>query len=335
MKNTRSEEIMTTGIETRFPKPTRDALVLTLLGLILYIATLAPTVLWIDDAHLQMNAALGILRGSGGSHPLWVWIAHQFTKIPVGDIAGRVNLVSAIFGATTLGLLYLVLREMGVEQGSSILAMLALMVSHTFWSYSVRAEVYTLTLTLMVLMVWTGLRWYHTGRRTYLMGASFVLGLGLTAHLLVTLYVPALLWLTWRRRNQLDKRGILYSGIALAVGVAPLLCLVVRDARTMELSGQELIRWAVFSFEGYDFSGAFFNFSLRFFPSDLFNWLGFLGIQFVGLAGICGVIGGIKVWRMAGRDLALCLLYLYFGVMVFAFAYRLIEHLRAIARKAF
>jgi hypothetical protein len=303
----------------------RDALLLALVGIILYVSTLAPTVLWIDDAWLQMNAALGILQGSAGSHPLWVWVSHQFTKIPVGDIAGRVNLVSAIFGALTLGLLHMILREIGVERGPSVLATLAFMVSHTFWSYSVRAEVYTLTMTLMTLLAWASLRWYNTGRQAYLVGAGFVFGLGLTAHLIVVLYVPALLWLVWQRRNQLSTLGGLYSSIAVVVGTAPLVYLLVQDAMTMELNAQELIRWAVFSFEGYDFSGAFFDFSLHLFPSDLLNWLAFLGIQFVGLAGICGIIGGIKVWRIAGRDLALYLLLLYLGVMLFAFAYRVGE----------
>lgn len=313
---------MTTDLETRPTKRIYDALVLVLVGLILYVVTLAPTVLWIDDAWLQMNAALGRLQGSAGSHPLWVWISHQFTKIPIGDIAGRVNLVSAVFGAITLGLLYLILREAGVERGSSFLASLALMVSHTFWSYSVRAEVYTLTLALMAALVWVGLRWYNSGRQVYLVLAGFAFGLGLTAHLIVVLYVPAVFWLVWRKRRCLSIRGVLYAGIAALVGAAPLLYLLARDAVTMGLNAQELIRWAAFSYEGYDFSSAFFDFSLHLFPSDLFQWLAFLGMQFVGLAGVCGTIGTINVWRTAKRDVALCFLFLYLGVMLFAFAYR-------------
>ena len=73
-----------------------DALFVGVLGLGLYWATLAPTVLWSDGGHLQLNAVRGLLQGSAGSHPVWVWVAHQFTKIPLGDIAGRVNLVSAV-----------------------------------------------------------------------------------------------------------------------------------------------------------------------------------------------------------------------------------------------
>jgi hypothetical protein len=290
--------------------------------LCLYGATLAPTILWGDDGHLQMNAALGILQGSAGSHPLWVWIAHQFTRIPLGDMAGRVNAVSAVFGAATTGLLFMILREVGLGRGASVLATLAFLVSHTFWSHAVRAEVYTLTLALMALLAWTSLRWYHTGQRRYLASVGLVLGLGMAAHLMVLLYGLPLLWLVWRGRARLDGRGILIGALTLVIGLSPLAGLVIRDARVLGLDTLEAIRWALFTFEGYDFSHSFFDFSLRLFPSDLFQWLAFLGIQFVGLAGICGIIGFVHVWRTSRRDQAIYVLLLYGAAMAFAFAYR-------------
>ncbi|MEA3377703.1 MAG: DUF2723 domain-containing protein [Chloroflexota bacterium] len=300
----------------------RDALIVFLVGLVLYGATVAPTVLWADGGHLQLNAVEGTLQGSAGSHPLWVWISHQFTKVPVGDIAGRVNFVSGVFGAATIALLYLVLREMGLDREPSALAILALTVSHTFWSYSVRAEVYTLTLAMMVLQMWLGLRWFNTGQRGYLVGLGLALGLGLAAHLLVVVYVPALVWLLWRGRTQLDVSGGLASSFALAVSVSPLVALIARDAQTYGLRGAEIIRWALFSFEGYDFGGAFLDFSLALFPSDLFQWVAFLGIQFVGLSGICGLIGVLRSWRVLERSTAVYLGLLYAGAFAFGFAYR-------------
>jgi hypothetical protein len=300
----------------------RDALLLALVGIVLYGTTVAPTVLWGDGGHLQLNAVQGILNGSAGSHPAWVWIAHQFTKIPIGDIAWRVNMVSAIFGATTISLVYMILREMHLKRGPSILATLALMVSHTFWSHAVRAEVYTLTLTLMSLLMWVMLRWHHTEQGKYLIGASLILGIGLTVHLIVALYVPALLWLVWRHRDQLDFLKVTACTLAVVIGVSPLVILLIRDTQTHGLIGQEILRWALFSFEGYDFSNAFFDFSVRYFPSDLFQLLAFLGIQFVGPAGVLGIVGAFWIWRTARRDTALYLLFLYVGSVVFAFAYR-------------
>jgi hypothetical protein len=294
----------------------------TLSGLVLYTATLAPTVLWADEGHLQLNAVVGTLQGSAGSHPLWVWIAHQFTHIPLGDIAGRVNMMSAVFGALTVGILYLILREIGITRDASILTTLAFLVSHTFWSYAVRAEVYTLTLSLMALQVGLGLRWYHTNQKIYLVAAGFAIGLGLTAHLLVVLYVPGLFWLMWQRRQTLRGKSIALFLLAGTIGVLPLVTLVARDAYAQKMTGLEIIRWALFSFEGYDFSNAFFDFSRRFLPSDTFQWLAFLGLQFVGLSGICGLLGILKGWQEIENELIIYTFLLYVGAMAFAFAYR-------------
>jgi len=113
---------------------------------VLYTATLAPTVMWADFGHLQLKAVQGALHASAGSHPLWVWVTHQMTRVPFGDVAGRVNFSSALFGAATLAIMFLVLRELGLDQVPSLLAVAALAVANTFWTYAVAAEVYTLAL---------------------------------------------------------------------------------------------------------------------------------------------------------------------------------------------
>ena len=297
-------------------------MLIALLALGLYCATLAPTVLWGDSGHLQLQAVKGILQASAGSHPLWVWIAHQFAAIPLGDVAARVNLVSGLSGALTVGLLYLILRETGLHRKPAALAVLAFGVSHTFWTQAVCAEVYSLTLALMALLVWLGLRWYATGWVRYLAAGGLVAGLGLAAHLMVVLYWPALIWLAWRGRERLKVRGVASFAGGLTVGVLPLVLLLVHDARAMRLSGRGILRWALFTYEGYDFSGAFFDFSVGLFGSDALQWLAFLSLQFVGLAAVCGIIGAVIVWQVAERDLAVFLVLLYVGSMAFAFAYR-------------
>ena len=106
----------------RAAKPWGDAMLIALVALGLYWGTLAPTVLWGDGGHLQLQAVKGVLQASAGSHPLWVWIAHQFAAIPLGDVAARVNLVSGLFGALTLALLYLILWELGLDRKPASLA---------------------------------------------------------------------------------------------------------------------------------------------------------------------------------------------------------------------
>jgi len=296
------------------------ALIVVALSFGLYFSTVAPTVLWGDDGHLQLTAVLGIVQGSAGSHPLWVWIAHMFTRFLGGDIARRVNLVSSVFGSVTLGFLYLFLRELRITRPASVLAVLVFSISHTFWQHAVRAEVYTLVLSMMVCLGWLSLRWFHTQRPQYLVIAAFVSGLGLTAHLMIGLFAPGILWLLFRRRQRVSD--LVWCVVAFVVGLTPLGIMIARDAAAMDLQGLEIVRWALFSFEGYDFSSAMFDFDIRFLAEDTFQWLFFLGLQFVGLAGISGIVGCWRIWKDSSVDHAVYILLLYLSSLAFAFAYR-------------
>lgn len=300
----------------------RDSLLLFILGLVFYRLTLAPTVLWGDEGYWQLQAVTGHLQASAGGHPLWVFIAHLFSKIPLGDAAGRINFVSAFFGAAALVLTYMVIREAGIHRWPAITAALALMVSHTFWSYAVRAEVYTLTFAIMALLAWTGIRWYDKEHMVYLLGGCFLLGLGLAAHLIVALYVPGLLFLMWRKRTRLDGQKLLLLLSAWGVGVAPLIGLLIRDVQAYGMDTKQALEWALFSFEGYSFKAALFDFSFRYLGSDCFNWFAFLCLNFVGLAVVIGIVGAFKSVGFLGKDKAFYFLLLYGGVWVFAFPYR-------------
>ena len=93
------------------------ALLLGVAALVLYVGTLAPTVLWGDDAYFQRTAFTGELPPDGGGHWLWLQAAQFMVHLPwgdgatgdgaigdiaIGDIAYRTNLLSAIAAAGTV-----------------------------------------------------------------------------------------------------------------------------------------------------------------------------------------------------------------------------------------
>ncbi len=72
-------------------------------ALVLYLLTLAPTVTFEDSGELISAAAsLGVPHEPG--YPLWTLIAHAFTWLPIGNVAWRCNLVSAVFTALAAAL---------------------------------------------------------------------------------------------------------------------------------------------------------------------------------------------------------------------------------------
>lgn len=204
-----------------------DASVIALAGCALYAATLAPTVLWGDDAELQRLAAGGGVLNPGRGHALWLLAARAFQPIPWGDPARRANLVSAVFGAATLPLVYLAARRAAGARAAGWCAAAALGVAHTFWLHAVRAEVYTLHTFLLAGVLALALRWAASPERIRpLAGAFFLAGLGLNNHLMMATALPALAWLLWAGGGPPGRARwgrALLAAASFAAGAAPYL----------------------------------------------------------------------------------------------------------------
>lgn len=207
---------------------------LGVLALGLYHSTLAPTVLEADSGEFQFVSWLpGIAHPTG--YPFytllgWIW-THLFV---VGDVAWRMNLLSALFGAGTVSLTYLIAKQIGqttiphspilTYRLTAILASLMFMVNATFWSQAIIAEVYTLHALFLALII--GLTLYQ---RQFTATIAFIYGLSLTHHITTILIAPALGLFFWFNRSQtVDKteQNRLFSltlGRNLLIVLAPLL----------------------------------------------------------------------------------------------------------------
>src|SRR3954462_4682096 len=79
-------------------------------ALLIYLLTLAPTVTLVDSGELVVDARnLGI--GHPPGFPLYLFLTHWFTLLPISTIAARVNFASAFFAALAAGLLTLTVAE--------------------------------------------------------------------------------------------------------------------------------------------------------------------------------------------------------------------------------
>jgi len=207
---------------------------LGLLALGLYSFTLAPTVLEADPGEFQFVSWLpGIAHPTG--YPFytllgWVW-THLFI---IGDVAWRMNLLSALFGGGTISLTYLIAKQIGqttipqtpilTYRLMAILASLMFMVNATFWSQAIIAEVYTLHALFLTLII--GLTLYQ---RQFTGMIAFLCGLSLTHHVTTILIAPALGLFFWLNRTQTVNEASPNNNIGFIVGrnllilIAPLL----------------------------------------------------------------------------------------------------------------
>jgi hypothetical protein len=289
-------------------------------ALFLYVTTLAPTVLWGDDAYFQRAAYTGALRADGGGHWLWLQAARLLLRFTSGDVAYRVNLLSALAAAGTVAVLYMAARAAALRRDSSVVVALALAVSHTFWLHAVRAEVYTVFTLLLALYVWLWFRWQPAvAWPAYTAAAGF--GLLLLGHQMALLLLPAWAVLLWRHRHWLARRQWLRFFLLWLLGLLPFF--FVLDAQIMRVSDLPMATALrlYFTHADADFSGALFSFAAAVQPATVTLGIALLGLQFVGLSGILGLLGMIRRWRDGWPGPWLALFVFFLTDSLFALSY--------------
>ena len=103
-----------------------------LIALVLYLKTLAPTVsFWDCGEFIACSYILGVPHPPGA--PLYILLGKLFTYLPVGDIGYRKNLMSAVFAAGSIGVLYLLLHQLTARMVLYLAVSLFLAFSYYFW----------------------------------------------------------------------------------------------------------------------------------------------------------------------------------------------------------
>lgn len=285
-----------------------------------YLWTLAPTVLWGDDAFFQTAAYLGELPLDGSYHWLWLQFAKLFAKLPFSDFAYRINLLSAVFATITIVLLYATAKLLGVSWRGALLTAVSLAVAHTFWMHAVRAEVYTIFTAVYVLELWLWFRWREDTLWPLLLGL-ILLGLLLLSHQMGILMLPAFFALIYWRRNWLSQKQWLYIIFSLFLGFAIFLLILSLTIARLTQSSLWVAFQLYFTQSGTDFSGSILDFSWALLPRDIFLFLGFWGLQFVGFAGLLGVAGVYAIWCKGWPVKWRTIIVLYGTAVLFAFSY--------------
>ena len=292
-------------------------------GLILfavYLDTLAPSVLPQDSGRFQARAyVLGIGHPTG--YPTYIMLGKLFTYLPVGDIAYRVNLSSAVYAACGVVLLYLVASRL-TDSLSAALAALAFGVSRTFWREAVIAEVYTLNAFFLCAVLLSLVMWRERRSDRYLLLAAFLTGLSLTNHLTSALLVPCgglFVWLTDPRILR-DWRLLLKASGLFVLGLAPYLYLPIRASMDPPLNTGDpssLPRF-IAHVTGRQFSDKMWAFGITELSGRLDVYWDLLLKQYHPALLVLGVIGAVagwwRDWAVSGLLLILFVLTLIYGL---------------------
>lgn len=204
------------------------ALAVTALAMLVYGLTLAPDITFAhhgtDGGDLIAAAAtLGIPHPTG--YPTYVALAWLFTRIPLGTIAFRVHLLSAVSMAVASGLLCLTIQRLlshaECHIGLSVAAALSFALAPLAWSQAIIAEVYALHALFAVALLWLLVRWRAGSDNRLLPLAALVLGLGLGNHITLTFALPGMVFWFWPHHNRLKSRThIALSLVLFLTGLA-------------------------------------------------------------------------------------------------------------------
>lgn len=229
---------ITAAQATNDRSPVAAALLVGALTFAVYVRTAAPTITWeagaIDGAELAAAAAvLGVPHPTG--YPLYMILGRLFTWLPIGEVAFRVALLSALaggIGAALAGVLAARLAPDGtrarVVAASS--AALVLGASPLYWSQATIPEVYTLHIALALAMLVLLTIW-SPGRDGVLAGAAVLFGLGLGNHLtLALLALPAGVFVLAREPALLRSRRLIVPIMGFIVGASIYIYLPMRAA---------------------------------------------------------------------------------------------------------
>ena len=227
------------------------------LGLfLLYLYTLAPSVPTGDSGELIASAyTLGIPHAPG--YPLFNLIGKAFSFIPFGNVAWRINLMSAIFSLLASFFIYLTLVRLTKYWPAAIFGMLFFALSPIVWEYSLKAEVFALNnffASLIIYLVVVLRDCYPSERNdsaflntthTILYLLFFTCGLALTNHHTIILFAPGvILALLLYARLILFKPTTLFIALgAFVLGLAVYLYIPIRAHAQPYMNWDDVRSW--------------------------------------------------------------------------------------------
>lgn len=160
--------------------------------LIIYILTLEPKLVGGDTGwYANQIPEMSLMVPTG--YPTFSMFLKLFTYLPIGDLAYRLNLFSAVFGALTTLFLFLSINKLVKNEFISFISSMIFAFIVPFWEVANRLEFDTLNSFFIILLIFSAILYNERRTKKYLYFFFFCLGLSLTNHPLAFFLVPAIL----------------------------------------------------------------------------------------------------------------------------------------------
>jgi hypothetical protein len=323
------------------PEKPVTALLIFLGATALYLFTLAPSItqqhFGADGAELTASAhTLGVAHPPG--YPTYLLLAKTFSLvIPWGDVAHRVNVLSALSGAGAVVLVYFICHLLIERAGrdseatssrasvAAIIAAASFAFSPLLWSQSVIAEVYSLNALFTGGVMLLALRWAKSPGAGFwpLFAAALLMGLGLGNHLTLAFVAVPLAYIMALHRRELTPVLMAKFLGAFILGLSVYIYLPIRASENPPINWGDAasVEGFLWTVSVMPYRGLVFGLPLGDLPGRLVEWADVLVRQFNGLGLFMGVLG---VWRLRVSRLPLLVFtaLLFLPILTFSIMYQ-------------
>lgn len=165
------------------------------LALTLYVQTLAPGLVFGDPSEYTFVPHIWGISHPPGYAFQTVLAGIWQRVVPIGDVAYRTNLLSAVLGAGIVTLIFsstlTITGDKLQRYFPALVAATAAAVSTDLWQHSIHANAHITTAFLAMLSIFLLLKWATNKDRRWLFGFCVVAGLSVTHHPLLVFGFPA------------------------------------------------------------------------------------------------------------------------------------------------
>lgn len=177
------------------------ALIVIILGYA-YYSTLLPGIPGMSETSLDSAKFQFIGKVWGTTltgYPLYIVLNHYFTAFfPWGTLAYKANLLSAVFSIIAVLYLYRTMLILKCGRVVSFVTALTFGFTYTLWSQSIVAEVYTLNILFVAMVIYYFLEWRETKNYNSFYLACFLYALSFGNHLTMITLLPAIIYFVWK-----------------------------------------------------------------------------------------------------------------------------------------
>lgn len=329
-----------------------DGIAPILLGVCLasiYLTSLAPGLTWANDGAdggdlIAATATGGVAHPTG--YPVYMLMARPFQLLPIGALAWRTNLLSAVSTVAAALLVYgIVKRALGPSRSNAgawggFIGGMALGLTPLVWSQAVITEVYSLNLAFIALLLYLSSFPVERRRRRGLL-IGLVQGLAAGNQILAGLLIPVtLVCASLRRRGgspkevqeqgsrrglDFDPSALLNAALGVVIGLLSYAILPLRAAAKPPVNWGNVVTadrflWLI---SGKLYQAELLQIDLPTTWTHVQAWAGVM-LQSVGVPGLAIALLGLVVFFVPSR-LHILTLYVAAGFSVFSTQYQVVD----------